>query len=258
MMMWRGVTSPHGPRLCQGLAGAGVPQGDGDMIKVADMGELMSAVEAVPLFPLPGTVFIPHTMLPLHVFEPRYRALIADAVAGNGYLAVPRLKPGWEQGYEGRPPVFTHAGFGKIVRHDPLPDGRANIVLLGLGRIKIRQELARDKPYRVAQGDLLTDEFPDGGRASIEAAVRRLRVMLAQVVSGRPQLAERVSPLLNGEMGGGAIRERSLSSAVAGRGCARSLRRDAACRRANRNRGDPAGGSTRRRGRPSLMRCPSC
>ena len=171
------------------------------MIKVADMGELMSAVEAVPLFPLPGTVFIPHTMLPLHVFEPRYRALIADAIAGNGYLAVPRLKPGWEQGYEGRPPVFTHAGFGKIVRHDPLPDGRANIVLLGLGRIKIRQELSRDKPYRVAQGDLLTDEFPDGGRARVEAAVRRLRVMLAQVVSGRPQLAERVSPLLNGEMG---------------------------------------------------------
>ena len=171
------------------------------MIKVADMGELMTAVEAIPLFPLPGTVFIPHTMLPLHVFEPRYRDLIGDVMEGNGYLAVPRLKPGWEQGYDGRPPVYEHAGFGKIVRYDSLPDGRANIVILGLGRIKIREELQKDKLYRVAEGELLGDEFPEGGRAAVEAAVRRLRVMLAQVVSGRPQLAERVSPLLNGEMG---------------------------------------------------------
>lgn len=171
------------------------------MIKVADMGELMTAVEALPLFPLPGTVFIPHTMLPLHVFEPRYRDLIGDAIEGSGYLAVPRLKPGWEQGYEGRPPVFSHAGFGKIVRYEPLPDGRANIILLGLGRVRIREELPRDKLYRVAEGDLLSDEYPESGRAGVEASVRRLRVMLAQVVSGRPQIADRVGPLLNGEMG---------------------------------------------------------
>ena len=171
------------------------------MIKVADTGELMTAVEALPLFPLPGTVFLPHTMLPLHVFEPRYRDLIGDAMEGNGFLAVPRLKPGWEQGYDGQPPLFSHAGFGKIVRYDPLPDGRANIIILGLGRVKIREELARDKLYRVAEGALMSDEFPEGGRTTVNGAVRRLRVMLAQVASGRPQLAERVSPLLNGEMG---------------------------------------------------------
>ncbi len=171
------------------------------MIKVADMGELMTAVEAIPLFPLPGTVFVPHTMLPLHVFEARYRDLIGDVMEGNRYLAVPRLKPGWERGYEGRPAVYSHAGFGKIVRYDPLPDGRANIVILGLGRIKIREELPRDKLYRVAEGELLGDVLPEGGQASVEAAVRRLRMMLAQIVGGRPQLAERVSPLLNVEMG---------------------------------------------------------
>jgi Lon protease-like protein len=171
------------------------------MIKVADMGELMTAVEAIPLFPLPGTVFIPHTMLPLHVFEARYRDLIGDVMESNRYLAVPRLKPGWERGYEGRPAVYSHAGFGKIVRYDPLPDGRANIVILGLGRIKIREELPRDKLYRVAEGELLGDVLPEGGQASVEAAIRRLRMMLAQIVGGRPQLAERVSPLLNVEMG---------------------------------------------------------
>ena len=171
------------------------------MIKVADMGELMTAVEAIPLFPLPGTVFIPHTMLPLHVFEERYRDMVDDAIKGAGYLAVPRLKPGWEKGYEGRPPVFDTAGFGKIVRYDPLPDGRANIVILGLGRIHIREEIPQDCLYRVAEGSLLTDEFPEGGRTTLDSQVRRLRMMLAQVAAGRPQLVERVQPLINPEMG---------------------------------------------------------
>jgi len=171
------------------------------VIKVADMGELMTAVEAMPLFPLPGAVFIPHTMLPLHVFEERYRDMVDDAIKGNGYLAVPRLKPGWEKGYEGRPPVFETAGFGKIVRYDPLPDGRANIVILGLGRIHIREEISRDTLYRVAEGSLLSDEFPDGGRPTLDSHVRRLRMMLAQIAAGRPQLAERVEPLMSPEIG---------------------------------------------------------
>lgn len=171
------------------------------MIKIADMGEMMTAVEAIPLFPLPGTVFIPHTMLPLHVFEERYRDLIDDAIKGNGYLAVPRLKPGWEKGYEGRPPVYETAGFGKIVQYEPLPDGRANIVLLGLGRLKIREEIPRDVLYRIAEGGLLSDEFPDAGRSVVEASVRRLRMMLAQIAGGRPHLADRVNLLMNPEMG---------------------------------------------------------
>ena len=170
------------------------------MIKVADIGELMTAVEAIPLFPLPGTVFIPHTMLPLHVFEERYRDLIDDAMKANGYLAVPRLKPGWEKGYEGRPPVFETAGFGKIVRYDPLPDGRANIVILGLGRMQIREEIPREALYRVAEGALLSDEFPEGGSAAVESQTRRLRMMLAQIAGGRPHLAERVAPLMSHEM----------------------------------------------------------
>lgn len=170
------------------------------MIKIADMGELMTAVEAIPLFPLPGTVLIPHTMLPLHVFEERYRDMVDDAMKGNRYIAVPRLKPGWEQGYEGRPAVFETAGFGKIVRYDPMPDGRANIIILGLGRIGIRDELERDVLYRVAEGVLLNDE-PDSNTAAFEGQIRRLRMMLAQIAGGRPQLAERVAPLMSQEMG---------------------------------------------------------
>ncbi len=171
------------------------------MIKVADMGELMTAVEAIPLFPLPGTVFIPHTMLPLHVFEARYRDLVEDAMKGNGFLAVPRLKPGWEKGYEGRPAVFETTGFGKIVRCDRLPDGRANIVILGVGRLKIREEIPRDAIYRVAEGAFLTDELPEGGQPMLDAQVKRLRMMLAQIAGGRPHLVERVAPLMSHDMG---------------------------------------------------------
>ncbi len=170
------------------------------MIKVADIGELMTAVEAIPLFPLPGTVFIPHTLLPLHVFEPRYRDLVDDAMKGSGYLAVPRLRPGWERSYEATPEVFAVAGFGKIVRYDPLPDGRANIVILGLGRVSIRNELKPDTLYRVAEGALISDEFPPGGPTAVEASVGRLRMMLAQILASRPGLTERLEPLLNREM----------------------------------------------------------
>ena len=170
------------------------------MLRVADIGEMMTAVEAIPLFPLPGTVFIPHTMLSLHVFEPRYRDLVDDVMKGSRFLAVPRLRPGWERNYELAPDIFSVAGFGKIVRYEPFPDGRANIVIMGLGRIKVRQELGADALYRVAEGVLLGDEMPQQGMSSIDAQVGRLRMMFAQILGGRPDLADRLTPLLRNEV----------------------------------------------------------
>lgn len=170
------------------------------MFKVADEKELLTAVESIPLFPLPGMVFIPYTVLPLHVFEPRYRDLVDDAMAGNKYMAVPRLQPGWESNYESSPAVFQVMGFGKILRYEPLADGRANIVLLGLGRLRVRHEMTPDSLYRVVEGALLTDELPTRGLQSIRGRVARLRMMLAQIVGGRPELTERVAPLMQKEM----------------------------------------------------------
>lgn len=170
------------------------------MIKVADEKELLTAVESIPLFPLPGMVFIPYTVLPLHVFEPRYRDLVDDAMAGNKYLAVPRLRPGWESNYEASPDVFPVMGFGKILRYEPLADGRANIVLLGLGRLRIRHEMKPDCLYRVVEGSLLADDVPDGGVQVLSARVARLRMMLAQIVGGRPELTDRVAPMMHKEM----------------------------------------------------------
>lgn len=78
----------------------------------------------LPLFPLPDTVFFPHTLLPLHVFEPRYRAMVADCLGGEKRMVVVRLVPGWEQDYYGRPPIHTVAGAGELVEaHGYRTDG---------------------------------------------------------------------------------------------------------------------------------------
>ena len=116
------------------------------------------------------------------------------------YLAVPRLKPGWENNYEASPSVFPVAGFGKILRYEPLADGRANIVLLGLGRLRIRNEIQPDRLYRLAEGSLLPDELPARGVSGIKGSVSRLRMMLAQIVGGRPELADRIGPMMHKEM----------------------------------------------------------
>jgi uncharacterized protein len=116
------------------------------------------------LFPLPNLVLFPHVMQPLHVFEPRYRQMTADALAGDRLIALVLLRPGWEADYQGRPAVHPVACLGRVVAEQCLEDGRYNILLRGLSRIHIAAEVARDKLYRVARVKLLGDvEEPKGG-----------------------------------------------------------------------------------------------
>src|SRR5213078_2405108 len=86
----------------------------------------------VPVFPLPNVILFPGMFLPLHIFEPRYREMTADAIRGERLIAMALLKPGWENHYEGRPPIHPIMGMGKIVEQEALKDGRYNLVLLGL------------------------------------------------------------------------------------------------------------------------------
>ena len=141
----------------------------------------------IPIFPLPNVVFFPHTLLPLHIFEPRYRQMLADCLAGEKRLAVVLLKPGWEADYSGRPPVHTVAGAGEITRSKRRPDGRSDILLRGLGRILIEDELPSPKPYRVARASWLQDIYPAQGEESLAPQTERLRQMCAQLLSTLPQ-----------------------------------------------------------------------
>ncbi|MEA2162110.1 MAG: uncharacterized protein QOK37_237 [Thermoanaerobaculia bacterium] len=105
----------------------------------------------LPLFPLPNLVFFPQTRLPLHVFEPRYRKLIADVVARDQRFGIVLLRPGWETDYFGAPPVYSCGTMGRIEQTVPLDDGRYNILVNGEARFRIIGEVTRDEPYRTAR-----------------------------------------------------------------------------------------------------------
>jgi Lon protease-like protein len=107
----------------------------------------------ISIFPLPGVVLLPGTLLPLHVFEPRYRAMVADALEGDRRIGMAMLKPGREVSDE-PPPVLPIGGAGRIVESEELPDGRYNIVIEGEFRYRIVDETP-PAPYRVAKVDLL-------------------------------------------------------------------------------------------------------
>ena len=103
----------------------------------------------IPLFPLPGVVLMPGTMLPLHIFEPRYRAMVADALAGDRTIGMAMLQPGWETAEE-PPGIYPIGGAGEIVESEELEDGRYNILLEGRFRYRVLDE-APANPYRVAR-----------------------------------------------------------------------------------------------------------
>lgn len=157
--------------------------------------DLHARCDALPVFPLPRVVFIPHTLLPLHVFEPRYRDLVRDALDTDGVLGVPMLAPGWREQYDGSPALHPVMGIGRIVRHQTLPDGCSNIVLMGVGRARLVTERATDSAYRVVQATLVEDPMPAPG--ALAKAALRLRVAVGQLAHARPESAEQLAPLLD-------------------------------------------------------------
>ncbi|PYQ51235.1 MAG: hypothetical protein DMF59_08585 [Acidobacteria bacterium] len=104
----------------------------------------------LPLFPLPNLVFFPRTRLPLHVFEPRYRQMVTDAVAADQRFGIVLLRPGWEADYFGAPPIYTCGTVGQIEQAVPLEDGRYNILVRGEVRFRVVGEVSRE-PYRTAR-----------------------------------------------------------------------------------------------------------
>jgi uncharacterized protein len=111
----------------------------------------------VRLFPLPNVVLFPHVVQPLHIFEPRYRQMTADALAGDRLIGMVLLQTGWETDYAGHPAVCPVGCLGKIFTEQRLGDGRYNILLRGLSRFRITEEACTDRLYRLARADLLED-----------------------------------------------------------------------------------------------------
>ena len=122
----------------------------------------------IPVFPLPNVVLFPKTYLPLHIFEPRYRAMVSDAAMSGQCIGMALLKDGWETDYYGHPPVFSMGCVGRLASVQPLADGRSNILLQGLERFEIEREWY-DNPYREATISVAVR----GTEASLDPTVRR-------------------------------------------------------------------------------------
>ena len=114
-----------------------------------------------PLFPLPNVVLFPHGLLPLHIFESRYRQMTADALEGEQLIAMSLLRPGWEQTPSHLPPpIHPTVGLGQIVAHERLDDGRYMLVLRGLSRARVIREEQVELPYRIGRLELCHDAVP--------------------------------------------------------------------------------------------------
>src|SRR5688572_20709483 len=136
----------------------------------------------IPIFPLPNVVLFPSALLPLHIFEPRYRAMVADALESERLIGLVMLRPGWEAHYDRTPEVYSIGCAGFITHADRLPDGRFNIMLRGLEKFRILNERpARQgvERYRIAHVESIK-EAKSGVSAASKAARERLERLLAR------------------------------------------------------------------------------
>jgi len=164
----------------------------------------------VPIFPLPDVTFFPGTVLPLHVFEARYRAMIADALGRDRRLCVAQLRPGYEADYAGKPPVYDVAGAGEIVAATRLTTGRYDIAIRGDMRIRIIRELPSDTLYRLVMAESLEDAAPT---TDVSPAIERIRAACGRLLEALGRPANLLDAALGKDLPPGAVADR-IASAV--------------------------------------------
>ena len=164
----------------------------------------------LPIFPLPDVTFFPHTLLPLHVFEARYRAMVMDVLARDRRLAVVKLVPGFEATYAGKPAVHPLAGAGEIVSWERLATGRYNILLKGDCRVRIESERPSDTLYRIVTAQRLDDVPPLG---DVVPMLDRIRGACGRLLKALDRPADLLGTALADGQPPGAIADR-IAAAV--------------------------------------------
>jgi len=165
----------------------------------------MSSAELaiVSLFPLPQVALFPHAILPLHIFEPRYREMVRDCLSGDRKLAVAALEPGFEATYHQRPAVRAVCGVGELVAHEALADGRSNILLRGFARGRIVDELPPVESYRRVRWQPIDDRLPPG--FDEPRALSSLILLADQVALKLPSGAETLRQLARSQAMAGPL-----------------------------------------------------
>jgi Lon protease-like protein len=143
-----------------------------------DADRVRRALPALPIFPLPGAVLLPHALVPLHIFEPRYRKMTRDCDQGLRVLALANV-PDERAGAENPPRVLPVVGVGVLARVDRLPDGRFNIVLRGIQRASIEQELPTQEPYRLVRASPLVPSRPSPSAGQMANDLKQLVLALS-------------------------------------------------------------------------------
>jgi Lon protease-like protein len=143
-----------------------------------DAERVRRALPMLPIFPLPGAVLLPHALVPLHIFEPRYRKMTRDCDQGSRVLALANI-PDDRAASERPPRVLPVVGAGILARVDRLPDGRFNIVLRGVQRASIEQELTTEEPYRLVRASPLLPSRPAPSAPQMARDLKQLVLALS-------------------------------------------------------------------------------
>jgi hypothetical protein len=155
---------------------------------MTDADKVEQALSRLPIFPLPGAVLLPHALVPLHIFEPRYRKMTRDCIENRGVLALAQISAASLQLGEDPPRVEPVIGVGVLSQVEALPDGRFNIALKGVIRARIVEELHGSEPYRVVRAVALHDDphAAPGDEEKSQAAAEQLQRLLLALCSARP------------------------------------------------------------------------
>jgi hypothetical protein len=141
----------------------------------------------IPVFPLPDVVLFPGVFLPLHIFEPRYREMVKDSLAGDRLIGVSLLRPGWDHDAEGRPAIYPIGCVGLISHVEELPDGRYNMVLRGVEKFRVVREEEQTRAYRRAAVDYFEERMTDADRESVRRQRHQLERLLTTVADAPEQ-----------------------------------------------------------------------
>ncbi len=142
---------------------------------------------SLPIFPLPNVVLFPNVFLPLHIFESRYRQMVADALSGDRLIGMVLLKPGHDADDEGRPPIYRTGCTGLISHVERLEDGRFNLILRGIDKFTVvgEEDPAPGRLYRTAMITPVDETIPASHREAIKQERRKLETLLAPLFEGR-------------------------------------------------------------------------
>ena len=167
------------------------------MIELPETSTLAQACENLPVFPLPGVVLFPHTVIRLHVFEPRYVELLKDCLSSDRLFALPQISSSSdveEVTWLESPPFHSVAGIGYVLQSVAMPQERYNIAVLGVGTVAFVNELERDRGYRRMQGRLLEPAVLSQNQRE---QFNRIRLLFAQLLGRKELDSEMLSALLD-------------------------------------------------------------